>query len=336
VRARLAVVVAVLAVAPTAMPLAVPAHAIAASGCLSGLPQVQRVAAGGAAVAGSTPVLFVHGINSGPGVWGPTSPGSISRQAAAIPGVTAWTYSYAQQSLDWVNTHQIGPELAIAIMCLASVTGHKVVIVGHSMGGLATQYALGQDDGRVAADTAEVITIGTPYEGSVLLGYLQELISGEEAVKITDGSLEEAAFAEALLSACAGIATSQLGTNPCWLVSVPRSPVGTALEQHSAQIAALPPWPATVRVLDIAGDIDIRIGAGRISFSRQFGDGVVPMASATAHDTAGPPVIRYCTTDRTLLDVISDPGPCFDTSLPYDPVIVAAVLAAIRSASRAS
>ena len=28
-----------------------------------------------------------------PGVWGPTSPGSVSRQATAIPGVTAWTYS---------------------------------------------------------------------------------------------------------------------------------------------------------------------------------------------------------------------------------------------------
>jgi triacylglycerol lipase len=336
VRARLAAAAAVLAVAPAALPLAAPAHAVAASGCLSGLPQVQRVAAGHAALTGSTPVLFVHGINSGPGEWGPTSPGSVSRQAAAISGVTAWTYSYAQQSLDWVDTQQIGPDLATAITCLAGVTGHKVVIVGDSTGGLATQYALGQDDGRVAADTAEVITIGTPYEGSVLLTYLQELMTGNEAVWGAGDSLEDAVFAEALLSACAGIAASELDTSPCWLVSVPRSPAGTALEQHSARIAALPPWPASVRVLDIAGDIDIRIGAGRISFSRQFGDGAVPMASATAHDTAGPPVIRYCTTDRTLPDVISDPGPCFYTSLPYDPVIVAAVLAAIRSASGAS
>jgi triacylglycerol lipase len=333
VRVRLAAVAAVLAVAPVTLPLAAPApaHATAASGCLSSLPQVQRVAAGHGTRSGSTPVLFVHGINSGPAVWGPTSPDSVSRQAAAIPGVTAWTYGYAQQSLDWVNTQQIGPDLATAIACLAGVTGHKVVIVGDSTGGLATQYALGQDHGQVAADTAEVITIGTPYEGSMLLSYLQELRPGDEAVKTAGGSVEEAAFAEALLSACAGITTSQLDTSPCWLVSVPRSPAGQALEGYSAQIAALPRWPAGVRVIDITGDIEFRIGAGRVSFSKNFGDVAVPLASATAYHTVGPSVVRYCTTDRTLLDVISDPGPCFYTSLPYDPVVVAAVLAAIRS-----
>ena len=76
-----------------------------------------------------------------------------------------------------MSTQQIRPDLATALMCLAGVAGHKVVVVGDSMGGLATQYALGQDHGRVAADTAEVITIGTPYEGSVLLSYLQELMT---------------------------------------------------------------------------------------------------------------------------------------------------------------
>ena len=330
-RARLAVVAAILAVAPAALPLAAPSPAVAAAGCLSGLPQVQRVAAGGAALTGSTPVLFVHGINSSPGVWGPTSPGSVSRQAAAIRGVTAWTYDYAQQSLDWVNTQQIGPDLATAITCLAAVTGHKVVIVGDSTGGLAAEYALGQDHGQVTADTAEVITIGTPYVGSVLLGYLQELMPGDEAVKTAGGSVEEAAFAEALLSACAGMTTSQLDTSPCWLVSVTRSPAGKALEGYSVHIAALPRWPAGVRVIDIAGDIELRIGAGRVSFSKNFGDVAVPLASETAYYTLGPPLIRYCTAGRTLLDLISDPGPCFYTSLPYDPVIVAAVLAAIRS-----
>ena len=330
-RARLAALAAVLAVAPTVLPFAAPAHAVAASGCLSELPQVQRVAASRAVPADSTPVLFVHGINSSSGVWGPTSPVSVSRQAAAIHGVTAWTYSYAQHSLDWVKTQQIGPGLATAIACLAGVTGHDVIIVADSTGGLATQYALGQGDGQVAADTAEVITIGTPYEGSVLLSYLQELGTGDEAVKAAGGSLEEAAFAEALLSACAGTAPSQLDSSPCWLVSVPRSPVGAALQEHSAQIAALPPWPASVPVLDTAGDIEILIGAGRISFSKNFGDGAVSLASATAHDTAGPPVIRYCTEGRTLLHLLSNPGPCFHTVLPYDPVIVAAVLAAIRS-----
>jgi pimeloyl-ACP methyl ester carboxylesterase len=44
---------------------------------------------------GSTPVLFVHGINSSPGVWDPASASSVAGQAAGITGVTAWTFSYA-------------------------------------------------------------------------------------------------------------------------------------------------------------------------------------------------------------------------------------------------
>jgi hypothetical protein len=114
-------------------------------------------------------------------------------------------------------------------------------------------------------------------------------------------------------------------------VSVLGSPAGTALDEHSAQIAALPRWPASVPVLDTAGDIEIRFGVGRISFSGSFGDGAVTLASATAHGTAGPPAIRYCAAARTLLYLVSDPGPCFYTALPHDPVIVAAVLTAIRS-----
>lgn len=334
-RARIAAVAAVLATTSAALPLTAPMDASAASACLSGLPQVQQVTTDGVrSLAGSTPVLFVHGINSGPGVWGPASPTSVSGQAAAIPGVTAWTYSYAHESLDWVSTQQIGPDLATAITCLAAISGHKVVVVGHSMGGLAAQYALGQDQGRVAADTAEVITIGTPYQGSVLLHDLQDLMTGTDVLRGIGGQAEEVVLAEALLSACAGIATSQMDSNPCWLVSVPKSPVGTALEEHSSEIAQLPPWPASVPVFDTAGDIEIRIGAGRISFAKDFGDVPVSLASATAHDTAGPPVIEYCGADRTLLSMtLLNPGPCFHTALPHNPAIVAAVLAAIRADS---
>ena len=121
----------------------------ASSSCLTSGPlvqQVQQVTAHGRhnALPGSTPVLFVHGINEGPAVWDPSSPSSIPGQAAAIPGMTAWTFNYYRWSLDWVNTQQIGPNLATVISCLSHVSGSSVIVVTHSMGGLATQYALGR------------------------------------------------------------------------------------------------------------------------------------------------------------------------------------------------
>jgi hypothetical protein len=56
--------------------------------------------------------------------------------------------------------------------------------------------------------------------------------------------------------------------------------------------------------LAAAGDIEIRVNVNNFSFSKDFGDVPVSLASATAHDTAGPAVIKYCGADRTLLSVV--------------------------------
>jgi pimeloyl-ACP methyl ester carboxylesterase len=100
--------------------------------------QLQQVPGGSTTLAGSAPVVFIHGIISTAQMWQPTTPGSIAYQAARIRGVTAWTFRYQPESLDWVTNPAIGPAFARGLACLADNSGHDVIVVAHSMGGLAT------------------------------------------------------------------------------------------------------------------------------------------------------------------------------------------------------
>ena len=118
---------------------------------------------------GSVPVLFVHGLDSSPAIWD-EGPDPITRQVAALKGVTAWTYDYSKVAVQWVTDPQIGLGLAGAITCLAQATGKQVIVVAHSMVGLATEWAVNQvgtDGVPVANHVAKVITIGTPTKGSL-------------------------------------------------------------------------------------------------------------------------------------------------------------------------
>jgi pimeloyl-ACP methyl ester carboxylesterase len=273
-------------------------------------------------LAGSVPVLFIHGIISKPQMWKPTTPGSIAYQAARIPGITAWTFNYQPQSLDWVTNPAIGPAFARSLACLANSSGHNVIVVAHSMGGLATQYALAQpgpNGGTVASHVAEVITVGTPYQGSELLTAMQLARQGYDLSP-------SAVLGEAVLSACAGHTSGV-----CALPAVLPSQVGTTLELNSPAIAKLPPWPTGLPVLDIAGDMGLLIGVGPFVLHRfDVGDVAVTVGSATAHNTAGGPVIKHCNSLKLLGAIYGNPGPCFHTHLVNDGDIIATILTAIR------
>jgi pimeloyl-ACP methyl ester carboxylesterase len=289
--------------------------------CASG--SVQQVTGGGTAqgLKGSVPVLFVHGMNSTAGVWAGQSPSSLAGQVAQLQGMTAWTFDYRHESLDWVSNSAVGPALASAIQCLAGQSGHSVIIVAHSLGGLAAQYAIGQP-GVGTADVAELITIGTPYTGSLVLSVAEAVANGGIAESIDNPT---AAFVEAALSACAGIAT-HTDTNPCWLASVIRAPIGTALESGSSAIARLPAWPSSLPVLDVAGNVDVFIGVGRFGVHVHPGDGAVMLPSATAHHTAGTFVVS-CNAGN-VISLFT--GPCFHTHLPHNGQVIARILAAIK------
>jgi pimeloyl-ACP methyl ester carboxylesterase len=284
--------------------------------------QLQQVPGGGTSLAGSVPVVFIHGIISDAQMWEPTTPGSIAYQAARIRGITAWTFNYQPESLDWVNNPAIGPTFAGSLACLASISGHSVIVVAHSMGGLATQYALTQPDpdgGTVASHVAEVITVGTPYQGSELLTAMQLARQGYDLSPW-------AVLGEAVLSACAG-QTSGI----CALPAVLPAQVGTDLELNSPAIAKLPPWPAGLPVLDIAGDMGLQISVGPYVLPRfDIGDVAVTVGSATAHNTTSGPVIKHCSSQTLLGAIHRNPGPCFHTHLVNDGDIIADILTAIR------
>jgi pimeloyl-ACP methyl ester carboxylesterase len=260
---------------------------------------------------------LVHGITGSPAVFEHPvgQAGSLAEQVSAITNVSVWTFDYDPESLQWVTNNRIGPTLAAGIGCLATATGHKAILVDHSMGGLATQLAVseqGTDGMLIARHVAEVITIGTPFLGSVFLSLIQK---ARVVGVVSNPALS--AVTEAYLSYCAG----RLDDAFCPAVGVLGSPDGTALEYRSTAIRALPKWPTGLPVHDIAGNLSLSIGFGPLSVSANVGDLLVTLDSATAHNSIGSPVVVSCHASLTHHDVS-----CWHSDLPHDAEVVAVVV----------
>jgi pimeloyl-ACP methyl ester carboxylesterase len=292
--------------------------------------QVVRLSASQPA-AGALPVIFIHGITGDPTIWTHrelNGDPSIADRVKSIPGTTVWTFNYHKVSLNWVTDPAIGPAFARSISCLAHLTGRRVIVIAHSMGGLATQYAAAQQDpngGTVGSDIARVIAIGTPFEGSKALSAAQIAVNGGEDV--SDPAL--ASVVEALLSKCAGLSEADLALNsgnPCSLLGVLRSPVGRDLMYHSAAIAALPPWASSVPVSDIAGEIDVTVGVWPLLHTFNVGDLAVSQDSATAHNTSGSPLRFSC--HDAILKILETQ--CYHSRLPWNTAIVDDVASEVR------
>lgn len=120
------------------------------------------------------PVLFVHGLNSSAKMWLEATD-TVYDPVEAMPNVVADTFDYENEHSLWVDHPNIGPKLARRIACLANESrkaggAGKVMVVAHSMGGLATRFAAGQTDeftGKKVSDVLGlVMTIGTPHKGT--------------------------------------------------------------------------------------------------------------------------------------------------------------------------
>jgi triacylglycerol esterase/lipase EstA (alpha/beta hydrolase family) len=106
----------------------------------------------------SRPVLLVHGVLVNDGMW------FLPRRRLASLGVgPIYTMNYGPPHAD---IEHFAEQLAAKIGEICTATGaERVVLVGHSMGGLvARAYLRRFGAGRVA----KLITIGTPHHGSVL------------------------------------------------------------------------------------------------------------------------------------------------------------------------
>jgi pimeloyl-ACP methyl ester carboxylesterase len=289
-------------------------------------------------VEGSTAVLFVHGFVSSAGIWAQGTGTPITWRAAQLPGLTAWTFDYAEAAANWVDDPRIGPSLAETIACLARATGAPVVVVGHSMGGLATQYAVSRiaQEGPLATSVAEVITIGTPFQGSLLETVGEAGLTAAEQIVGTEvpasGPVLEAL--NAMRSECAKKVAADARTlddSPCGLLAMGPTPAGKALMYRSDQIQQLPPWPSGVKVFPIAADIRQTYGVGDRTVEVSLGDVPVSVGSGTAYSSGASSRVVGCDNvgfGKLILD--SDHVPCYHHNLPHNPDITAAVLDELR------
>jgi pimeloyl-ACP methyl ester carboxylesterase len=253
---------------------------------------------------GGTPVLFVHGFTGRPGDFRKTRDGraSMLETVAGIPGAVPYTFDYSDDSTEWVTDPAIGPALGGAIACLANASGKRVVVVAHSMGGLATRFAQGQVvDGEPVTDSlAHVVTVGTPTRGVLLLDFTNGDISNEIVQTAVD-------------------AASELCEDPgeeerprlCELFDAANAPAVTAMAPGSAELEALPAWGPAVVVDPIAADIKLRLSVLGFGTTVSLGDIVATVGSATADPSRGrQPVVVACRHGIVDLAEVVDESRC--------------------------
>ena len=192
-------------------------------------------------------VILVHGFGERASNW--DSSGMTAR-LRAIPGVRVLKFDYSQVNTQWVSNPAIGPALADYIHAVAKASGRPVIVVGFSMGGLATRYAA--TTGARAGDIAMVITIGTPNTGS-LLGNAHDALCG---------------------AAGAGIELA-------WHGACTQFQAASAMAVFNPEIMTLPRLPPSVPLHAIAGDETyvFKLLGAQVAWPF-FGDGVVTTGSA--------------------------------------------------------
>jgi hypothetical protein len=244
-----------------------------------------------------------------------------------IDGVSAYTFDYSRRSLEWVTDAAIGPRLGEAIACLADRHDQRVTVVAHSMGGLATRQAQGETvDGRRVSDSlARVVTVGTPFEGAQLLGFGGGL-AGDIAAELIDTGLR----------ACTTDFARRPDRSFCSLLGATETAAVQGMIADSDELAALPAWGESVRIVPMAAEIDVGV-AGPFGFSESFsaGDFAVSVASATADASPGvrPFVARCHASLFGIVDAIDD-SPCSHANELANRRIVRRVREAVRRGVR--
>jgi len=205
---------------------------------------------GGVAVGASVlvrviyPVLFVHGIDSSSSTWSQVFLGLSNHDLIRTSDNCAATTSqldYCAMSFDvapslapWGNQSSFlseGELVATAIDRIVTGTGaEKVVIIAHSMGGLASRAAI-QLRGR-SAKVAALITLGTPHLGSPFANVLEYL---DPASILGVGAPLVGGYMLSLKANSPGVADLKVGSN--------------ALSQINGDVTAL----LTIRNVSIIG-----------------------------------------------------------------------------------
>lgn len=242
------------------------------------------------------PVVLVHGFNSGPGAWGMAPGTDIKADASGRRFCRSWTrveaFDYGLESTSWVTDPHVGQALAKRIDALARESRAaggpgKVVLIAHSMGGLAIRCALDEvcgqgktnntaDAGKLAADVATVVTFGTPNLGTFWKAKGLSLLADVAGPELSAACQAAQRLAHGLLWASLCDTIKALGT----------SDAGAAFTPGSREQVALKPWPAALPAVAVAGKITVSTSLFFTKYQLgDLGDGVVGVASAV--DGAG-------------------------------------------------
>jgi pimeloyl-ACP methyl ester carboxylesterase len=214
---------------------------------------------------------------------------SLIGQLQRIPGAAVFTFDYHDYSGRWVDDLHLGPALGDAIDCLHRASGEKVIVIGHSMGGLIARWALthrGAAGADRSVEVSTVLTFGTPEEGSLLAALLAAALDGAAVA-----SPQQLGLLRLFLSTCGALATQNIesGSICDFLPSFVRafdSGAGRALRANSAELANLAAFPRSVTLDAVAGDARFkvpRIGWFALPWQSSdisMGDLVVPAPSA--------------------------------------------------------
>ncbi len=229
--------------------------------------------ASGSEIGAKVPTVFVHGLGADVGVWGDDHiQGSMYKYLAGMGDLFRTRFDYKSSNTQWVTNSDIGQRLAETIDCLSqsSLQGGgrgKVIAVGHSMGGLAIEYAASLTvNGRKIGDVLEhVITIASPFQGSILGNAGSMLVNSACLAVFPVGQLFQQNVTQENCFANLAVHGLSIG---------------------SEELKALPPFPANVSVKAIAGNVipEIKLGFVTITGPPQNSDLVVGIDSATPSD----------------------------------------------------
>lgn len=262
-----------------------------------------------------TPVILVHGFASSPqNAWSVMKP-YINKHAK---NVYVETFDYSQDHYSWVDNKNIGPKLAKRIACVAASSKAaggvgQVVVVGHSMGGLATRWAATKASNakEVASDLGLVVTIGTPNTGS-------GLGNTASALKYSLCNTENIGQPEP-----AGSPDS-----PCNVWDAV-----DGLAQSSDDLKKLPYLPKDVPLKALAGDVTVTLGLFKARVHQDLGaDVVVGKDSALekhAHAGQGGGTLTVSCSTAVKDAINTSKTPCWHSGLTSNPKVMQEVVDSI-------
>ncbi|MEU9779627.1 hypothetical protein AB0H92_01305 [Streptomyces phaeochromogenes] len=190
-----------------------------------------------------------------------TTTRSLIGQFQSLPGAAVFTFDYHPYSARWVDDAHLGPALGKVIDCLYRASGQKVIVVGHSMGGLITRYAAthpGVSGSDRSAEISTVVTFGTPQTGSVAA------LLSEAGLDVGAATNELLAVVRTILAACGQLTSGDIVTGTlCDRLPAPvsafESKAGRALRAGSAELRALKPWPKSIHVNAVGGQTRFQV-----------------------------------------------------------------------------